>query len=108
MNRIILPSDVFDKRLSTIQRHIKHVTDNCNLMGERLIQQGERDFALLLMANGQIHDNSKLRGIEWEYLNSETKEENPEQFAYAALHHVILLSKTVLIRDSLGTSTTEN
>lgn len=60
------------KRLSNLLRHIEGVRDDCLLLGRRIIERGEKgdeQLGLLLIANGQIHDNSKFKGIEWLYLN---------------------------------------
>jgi hypothetical protein len=57
------------KRLDKIIRHIKHVQESCQLLGEKLIDRGEFEFGKNLIANGFIHDHSKFFGIEWEHLN---------------------------------------
>jgi len=56
-------------RLDAVLRHIDHVQENCKLLGRRLMEIGEADFGRRLIANGLLHDNSKLSGIEWEYLH---------------------------------------
>ncbi len=53
-------------KVRAIRRHIRHVEDNCFLLGERLILSGEVDLGRRLIANGCIHDASKFVGIEWE------------------------------------------
>lgn len=53
------------KRLSIIQRHIGHVMEACDLLGRRLIEIGEINIGLQLIANSYLHDNSKFRGIEF-------------------------------------------
>lgn len=79
-----------DKRLDAVLRHIENVRDDCLLLGERLIQQGKDDGKLgrMLIANGLIHDNSKLRGIEWQYLHPDVKINNPDAFHVAWQSHV--------------------
>lgn len=42
----------------------------------------------MLIANGMIHDNSKLRGIEWKYLHTDVKETNEEAFLIAHHQHI--------------------
>jgi hypothetical protein len=80
--------EVHKERLDNILRHIENVRDDCLLLGERLISQGEEDVGRLLIANGLIHDNSKFYGIEWLYLNEETQEKDPEKFQLALTQHV--------------------
>lgn len=80
-------TDLDKKKLDTILRHINLVRDNCIVLGERLIEKGNTEIGLRLIANGQIHDNSKFSGIEWLYLNSETKENNLDLFELAVAHH---------------------
>jgi hypothetical protein len=74
--------------LEDILRHIEHVRDDCNLLGHRLIDLGEIDLGVDLIANGQVHDNSKLHGIELLYLNDDTKNTEPELFRMAWQQHV--------------------
>lgn len=56
------------KHRQSIIRHITLVRDACILLGERLIDQGEKELGLQLIANGMVHDNSKFYGVEWKYL----------------------------------------
>lgn len=72
------------KRLHVILRHIQGVQANCNELAFRLSEQGETEFARSLIANGLIHDNSKLSGVEWECLNDEV---DPKLFQEALEHH---------------------
>jgi hypothetical protein len=54
-----------------IMRHIDGVRKNTILLGERIIDMGGEEnerFGRQLIANGYIHDNSKLYGVEWKYL----------------------------------------
>ena len=81
-------TELEEKRLQKILRHIKHVQDNTLLLGQRLIEKGEGSLGLDLIANGQIHDNSKLRGVEWLNLHEDIKESNVELFELAAKHHI--------------------
>lgn len=74
-------------RLDSIIRHITHVQQSCNLLGERLITAGEESIGHKLIAHGFIHDNSKFYGIEFEYLNDETKSSDPDLFQAALLQH---------------------
>lgn len=85
---IEIENDLTIKRLDIILRHIKHVQDNCIVLGEKLIGLGEIDLGRGLIKNGQIHDNSKLSGIEWEYLHGDVKETDPIHFKLAATQHV--------------------
>jgi hypothetical protein len=74
-------------RIDIIVRHINHVRDDCLILGERLIRTGEEDFGRGLIANGYKHDVSKFSGIEFEFLNAETKKENPDMFECALKCH---------------------
>lgn len=60
-------AEIEKQRLRSVLRHIQGVQANCNELAFRLSENGEDDFARQLIANGLIHDNSKLSGIEWEY-----------------------------------------
>ncbi len=62
-------ADPLTKRLQCLLRHIENVREDCELHATRLIERGEFDFGKTLIKNGQIHDNSKFEGIEWEELN---------------------------------------
>jgi len=76
-----------DSKLDGLLRHIKNVQDNCLILGEHFIKDGYEDLGVELIANSMIHDNSKFKGIEWLYLDSQTKEEKPELFKAALTHH---------------------
>lgn len=80
--------EVSAKRLDILLRHIQNVREDCLLLGERLIEQGEEKDGRDLIANGLIHDNSKLRGIEWLYLHGDVKDTNPTAFKLAAYQHI--------------------
>ena len=63
------------KRVRTIIAHIERVNRNCFKVGSTIIENAETPedivFGRMLISNGQIHDNSKLNGIEWENLFSD-------------------------------------
>lgn len=78
------PEDL--QHLQAVQRHIANVQQSCLILGERMIDKGEISDGLQLIANAQIHDNSKLQpGIEWKYLRDEAAD---ELFKAAHLQHV--------------------
>lgn len=56
------------EKIEAVLEHIKHVQENCYKLGLKLIKGGEVEMGRNLIANGQIHDNSKFRGIEFEHL----------------------------------------
>ena len=85
---VVSEDEKFVVRFKALQRHVHNVQGNCQILGEKLIERGEKDFALQLIANGYIHDNSKFYGIEWQYLHGDVKETNPELFQAAALQHI--------------------
>lgn len=74
------------KRLKSVLRHISKVRENCELLAERLMEEGRVDFALQLIQLGLVHDNSKLSGIEWEYLHSDVKENEETQSLFFLAH----------------------
>lgn len=76
------------KQLEGILKHINHVREDCELLGLRLIEQGEAELGRMLIANGLIHDNSKLYGTEWQYLHTEVKEKDEKAFAIAFQQHI--------------------
>jgi len=55
-------------KVDKLIRHISNVQENCQLLGKKFIDNGEIEFGVQLIANGQIHDYSKWKGIEFDYL----------------------------------------
>ena len=74
------------KHLKTLMRHIALVRDACEVIADKLIEEGEFVFAKKLIANSLIHDNSKFYGVEWDHLNSEEKEWKK----IAIQHHIVI------------------
>jgi len=72
------------KHLSALIRHIKLVQDAAQLLSERLIDSGDPDFAIILIANSLNHDRSKFHGIEWDHL---IRDETPELLKKALHQH---------------------
>lgn len=56
------------EKIEAVLEHIQNVQRNCYKLGLRLIKTGETEMGRVLIANGQIHDNSKLKGIEFDHL----------------------------------------
>lgn len=56
------------EKIEKVLEHIKHVQENCYKLGFKLIKSGQFELGRNLIANGQIHDNSKFRGIEFDEL----------------------------------------
>jgi len=78
-----------NQHLQGVQRHIANVQQSCRVLGERLIEIEDIADGLQLIANSQLHDNSKLQpGIEWKHLRDEYKEKQPELFKAAHYQHV--------------------
>jgi|TARA_R100000306_G_scaffold55914_1_gene53611 hypothetical protein len=75
------------RRLMRLARHIDNVRNYCNILGQRLAENGEAGLGHGLIANGYIHDNSKFHGVEWLYLHEDEKEQNPTLFKAALLQH---------------------
>ncbi len=59
------------KHIEYILRHIRHVQDNCETLGIRLIENGEFQLGRDLIANSMIHDNSKFYGMEFDLLRKD-------------------------------------
>jgi len=55
-------------KIETVLEHIQNVQKNCYKLGLKLIKMGEIELGRNLIANGQIHDNSKFKGIEFKHL----------------------------------------
>jgi hypothetical protein len=56
------------EKVRALTRHIRNVEDNCLILGEKLIANGEVELGHHLIANGFVHDASKFFGIEWDEL----------------------------------------
>ena len=56
------------EKIEAVMSHIQNVQRNCYKLGLKLIKAGEVEMGRNLIANGQIHDNSKFKGIEFEHL----------------------------------------
>lgn len=85
-------------RLERLLLHISNVRDNCWLIGRRLISTGQEHLGLSLIANGQVHDHSKFKGIEWKYLNDgawprNCEDELEDQMFKAALQQHVTTNK---------------
>lgn len=63
----VLEMESLDK-IEQVLEHIKHVQENCYALGKKLIKGGQVELGRMLIANGQIHDNSKFGGIEFDHL----------------------------------------
>lgn len=55
-------------KVTSVMEHIANVQRNCNKIGFKLIKKGEVEMGRKLIANGQIHDNSKFEEIEFNHL----------------------------------------
>ncbi len=53
------------EKIEAVLSHIKNVQKNCYKLGLKLIKIGQFELGRNLIANGQIHDNSKFKGIEF-------------------------------------------
>lgn len=64
------------EHLESVLRHINRVQENCFILAKKLADNSEDDFARGLIANGLIHDNSKLTSkFEWTYLREGVPDE---------------------------------
>lgn len=57
------------EHIENLCRHIDLVRENCLLLGKRLIEKGEEQLGVQLIARGYKHDNTKFFGIEFDYLH---------------------------------------
>lgn len=55
-------------KMDLVMNHIKTVQRLTYKLGIHLIKKGDIEFGKILISNGQIHDNSKLKGIEFDHL----------------------------------------
>jgi hypothetical protein len=77
------------EKIRGITRHMRNVEDNCLLLGEKLIMNGEIELGHDLIANGFVHDASKFHGIEWDNMapGAPTKEESAKLKMKMAVNH---------------------
>ena len=59
----------FDEHVDDLQGHISRVQHNAKMLALKLADQGQTEFARVLLANAHVHDASKWHGIEWEVLH---------------------------------------
>lgn len=57
-----------EKRITKILLHISHVQENTRVMGFALLDKGEVELAKSLIANGLVHDQTKLTGPDFDEL----------------------------------------
>jgi len=77
-----------DQHLQSLLRHVKNVSESCELLGQRLILQKKEKLGIQLIANGRIHDYSKFFGCEWKYLRQSSYEEHPIEWKAAVEQHI--------------------
>lgn len=56
------------EKIELVFNHIQNVQRSCYKLGLKLMRRGDIELGRNLIANGQIHDNSKFKGIEFEHL----------------------------------------
>lgn len=69
IDRLRKEGEITMDKIRAISRHIRHVEDNCLVLGEKLIEAGQLGLGKQLIANGFVHDASKFHGIEWLYMS---------------------------------------
>lgn len=86
--RLKIEAEKTKQKIRAITRHIRNVQDNCILLGEKLIDNGEIELGKQLIANGMVHDVSKFGGIEWDYMSQDhpTEEESAKLKLKLAVH----------------------
>ncbi len=57
-----------EEKIKEVLEHIENVQRNCYKLGLKLIRCGRFELGRNLIANGQIHDNSKFKGVEFDEL----------------------------------------
>lgn len=57
--------EVVCNKIEAVLEHIQNVQRNCYKLGLRMIKNNQVELGRILIANGQIHDNSKFKGIEF-------------------------------------------
>lgn len=84
---ILAKDDEDIKHLHSVLRHIENVRDNCHLLGDRLVQKGEKDLGIDLIGLGLNHDVSKIHNrLEFKYLRNILK--GTPEFELAAECHI--------------------
>lgn len=63
-------NDLSIDRVGKVLTHIQNVQRNCYKLGVALMKSGKMEMGRNLIVNGQVHDNSKLKGIEFDHLLS--------------------------------------
>ncbi len=56
------------EKIEIVLNHIQNVQRNCYKLGLKIMKNGNFELGRNLIANGQIHDNSKFKGIEFDEL----------------------------------------
>lgn len=56
------------EKIELVLSHIQNVQNNCYKLGMKLIKRGEVEMGRILIAHGQVHDNSKFQGVEFDHL----------------------------------------
>ena len=87
-DRLKKEAELTIEKIRNITRHIRNVEDNCFLLGEKLILNGEIDLGKCLIANGFVHDASKFSGIEFEFMapGMDVQEESAKLKMKLAIH----------------------
>jgi hypothetical protein len=67
-DKLKLEANTVMKKIREITKHIRNVQDNCLALGEKLIENSEIELGKQLITNGLIHDISKFKGIEFEFM----------------------------------------
>lgn len=75
------------RKIEELLRHLKNVHNACEILGKKLMEQGELHFGRNLISNAFLHDYSKFHGVEWEHLTPESCDNNPEAFKIALVQH---------------------
>lgn len=66
-SQVTIEQDAIEK-IELVVNHIRNVQKFTYRLGIKLMKRGEIELGRNLIANGQIHDNSKFKGIEFAHL----------------------------------------
>ena len=66
--KMTLDMSSVEEKIEMVFNHIENVQRSTHKLGIKLIKQGEIELGRNLISNGQIHDNSKFKGIEFDHL----------------------------------------
>jgi hypothetical protein len=58
-----------EQHVDDLDGHIRRVQENAMKLAKHYLGNGRREFARVLLAKANCHDQSKYAGIEWQYMH---------------------------------------